>query len=234
MRQLLTRMSINSERRTSTYRRSTMGGQQPTTPSGGPSSLPLSRPKQDPRDARSSQTRSQWAAEIVAFLNSRGHSVEIKQLLTPTGAQFQSIFKTLIGALIDNYQFGGQGKKFEDEVIPALRTVLYPFADSITKSHLQAVGSQASWPNMLAMLHWLVTVAQVRLTVRNVLRADKETSIASLHSRMTQNLECRIRTRRSPTPRNMPGSTLSRALTRNSSHLRTLIRPQSLNFSTGA
>lgn len=81
--------------------------------------------------------------------------------MTPTGAQFQTIFKFLIGNVDPNYEF--RGKKFEDEVGPALKMAQYPFADSITKSHLQAVGSQQSWPNMLAMLHWLVVMVEVRL-----------------------------------------------------------------------
>ena len=83
-------------------------------------------------------------------------------LLTPTAKDFQNILKFLISKLDPGFRFGGMGKKFEEEVIPALRSILYPFPDSITKSHLQSIGSQQSWPNMLAMLHWIVVLIQVR------------------------------------------------------------------------
>jgi kinetochore protein NDC80 len=43
-----------------------------------------------------------------------------------------------------------------------LRTAGYPFADSISKSHIQAVGNMHSWPGIVAMLHWFVTSIKVR------------------------------------------------------------------------
>lgn len=37
----------------------------------------------------------------------------------------------------------------------------YPFVDSMSKSNISAVGSQHSWPGILAMLNWMVDVCVV-------------------------------------------------------------------------
>lgn len=83
-------------------------------------------------------------------------------LLTPTGSQFIALFKFIVHQYDPAISFEVKGKGFNDLVVPILRSVGYPFAASITKSHLQAAGSQQSWPNMLAMLHWLVQTIEVR------------------------------------------------------------------------
>ncbi|GAA5866984.1 hypothetical protein JCM1840_005931 [Sporobolomyces johnsonii] len=160
-----------SERRTSTYRRSTMGpsgGPGPNmltmTPGGGISASTLIRPAKDPREPRRKEVRERYADDVVQFLAAHQYpyALELKQLLQPTGTQFQQVFKFLINLFDPSINFGapperGQQKvKFEDEVLNTLRTVQYPFTESISKSHLQAIGSAQSWPNMLAMLHWLV------------------------------------------------------------------------------
>ncbi|GAA6032671.1 hypothetical protein JCM8097_004872 [Rhodosporidiobolus ruineniae] len=159
-----------SERRTSTYRRSTMGvagggnALLTATPGGGIGSSTLSRPAKDPREARQRPVREAWAREIVAFCTEHHFTTDMKQLLQPTGTQFQALFKFLVNLFDPSVEFGkpGAGRKFEDEVLATLRTVQYPFTDSISKSHLQAIGSAQSWPNMLAMLHWLVVTMKNR------------------------------------------------------------------------
>lgn len=134
----------------------------------------------DPRDPRPRAERERMAEHIMAFCAAHQHHVTQRELLTPTGPQFESIFKFLVGLYDPAIRLspvgggggGGQGgaggrdknagAKLADEVMQTLRLVQYPFADSITKSHLQAVGSQQSWPNMLAMLDWFVKVIEVR------------------------------------------------------------------------
>jgi kinetochore protein NDC80 len=37
-----------------------------------------------------------------------------------------------------------------------MKALKYPFADQLTKSQLQAVGSLHTWPSLLAMLMWMV------------------------------------------------------------------------------
>ncbi|GAA5826525.1 hypothetical protein JCM11251_002411 [Rhodosporidiobolus azoricus] len=155
-----------SERRTSTYRRSTMGASAAllTTPGGGIGTSTAARPAKDPRESRQRANREAWAKEIVSFCLENHFTTEVKQLLQPTGTQFQALFKFLVNQFDPSINFGqgGTGKKFEDEVLATLRMVQYPFTDSISKSHLQAIGSAQSWPNMLAMLHWLVVTIKNR------------------------------------------------------------------------
>ncbi|KPV77620.1 uncharacterized protein RHOBADRAFT_41615 [Rhodotorula graminis WP1] len=184
-----------SERRTSTYRRGTLG-----TSLGGPAMMGLSTPGggpvghigsstthgralalKDPRDSKPRQQRERMADDIMQFCALHQHAVSQKELLTPTGPQFESMFKFLVdkydpairlspvsssssaaAAAAAQGRDKNAGAKLADEVMQTLRAVQYPFADSITKSHLQAVGSAQSWPNMLAMLHWFVKVIEAR------------------------------------------------------------------------
>jgi len=85
-------------------------------------------------------------------------------LSNPTTKDFQEIFKFIYcsydGKLVT--ALNSLQKKFEDEVPLLLRQAGYPYAADISKSHLQAIGAQHSWPGMLAMLHWFVQAITVR------------------------------------------------------------------------
>ncbi|GAA5876455.1 hypothetical protein JCM16303_003541 [Sporobolomyces ruberrimus] len=175
-----------SERRVSTYnRRSTLGGVAPggpggggggptgqllMTPGGGISSSTLVRPSKDPREVRPKRAQERHAEDILQFLSTHQcpFQLSLQNLLGPTSTHFSQVFGFLTKLFDPSINFGappmkGQPKiKFEDEVLATLRTVQYPFTDSITKSHLQSIGSMQSWPNMLAMLHWLVMVIESR------------------------------------------------------------------------
>ncbi|KAH8925036.1 hypothetical protein BT69DRAFT_1332528 [Atractiella rhizophila] len=124
---------------------------------------PQIRVTKDPRP----KDKTASANNILDYLLGRGYQdspLTLKTLLQPTTKDFQLIFKFLASRLNPSQRnggFGGQGKKWEDEVVPWLKTNGYPFADTITKSHLQAVGSMHAWPNFLAMLDWLVSVLKV-------------------------------------------------------------------------
>lgn len=136
-----------------------------TTSTPGALAATLTSFEKDPRNSRSLETRKRYAADIVQFLSARNYlpGADEKTLMTPTGSQFISMFKFIIGVYDPTISFEVKGKTFNDLVVPILKSVGYPFANSITKSHLQAAGSQQSWPNMLAMLHWLVQSIEVRL-----------------------------------------------------------------------
>ncbi|SCZ89178.1 BZ3500_MvSof-1268-A1-R1_Chr9g10320 [Microbotryum saponariae] len=156
-------MAPNSARRSSSFRRSTIGnnpGGNPSslsTPGGLKSAMTTMKPKIDPREAKkkSSETRKQWALEIVDFLLECQFAADEKMLLAPTGAQWQAIFKTLVFEFDPTITW--EGKSFNDQVPIVLNEIGYPFPASITKSHLQSAGSSQSWPGMLAMMHWIVT-----------------------------------------------------------------------------
>lgn len=79
----------------------------------------------------------------------------------PTGKEFANIFKYLY-SLYDPSHRPDPKKKPEDEVLACIRATGYPFADSISKSHIQAVGTAMSWPGIIAMLHWLVNTIKAR------------------------------------------------------------------------
>jgi len=180
-----------SERRVSTYhRRSTLGGGAagggalpsishntpsshltiPMTPGGGISSSTLTRPSKDPREVRPKRAQERHAEDILQFLSTHQcpFTLSLTNLLGPTSNHFSQVFGFLTKLFDPSINFGspplkGQPKiKFEDEVLSTLRLVQYPFTESITKSHLQSIGSMQSWPNMLAMLHWLVMVIESR------------------------------------------------------------------------
>lgn len=145
------------------YRRSTMNAPATTSTPGGLVSQTLTSFEKDPRNARSGENKRRWAGDIVQFLITRNYTpgADEKMLMAPTGAQWVSIFKFLIQQYDPAISFDVKGKTFNDLVVPILKSIGYPFANSITKSHLQAAGSQQSWPNMLAMLHWIVTTIEV-------------------------------------------------------------------------
>ncbi|POY75601.1 hypothetical protein BMF94_1223 [Rhodotorula taiwanensis] len=155
-----------SERRGSTFRRSTMANSVMATPGGhmGIGASSRANAVKDPRDARPRVVRERMAQEIVDFCELRQHSVALRELLQPTGNQFYNIFEYLVkqyAGISFGDMLGNKAKK-EDECLAILRACQYPFADSISKSHLQAVGSAQSWPNMLAMLHWFVEMMNSR------------------------------------------------------------------------
>lgn len=122
----------------------------------------------DPRPVKDRTFQKKAREEIMAFLESRGypHALSEKTLATPTTRDFQEIFKFIY------HCFDGRPvssltslqKKFEDEVPVLLRSAGYPYVSDISKSHLQAIGAQHSWPGMLAMLHWFVQTIIVSAT----------------------------------------------------------------------
>jgi SMC interacting uncharacterized protein involved in chromosome segregation len=143
------------------------------TPGGGIASATLARPSKDPREVRPRRAQERHAEDILQFLSNHQcpFQLTLQNLLGPTSTHFSQVFGFLTKLFDPSINFGhtvpakGQPKiKFEDEVLTTLRTIQYPFTDSITKSHLQSIGSMQSWPNMLAMLHWIVMVIDVRLS----------------------------------------------------------------------
>lgn len=118
----------------------------------------------DTRPIRDKNFQHMCANEILEYLQRRHfkYPVLIKTLQSPTNKEFQTIFIFLINDVIDpQFQWGRAGRKMEDDIILLLRDHKYRSVDSISKSSLAAVGSLHSWPNVLAMLHWLVNLSRV-------------------------------------------------------------------------
>lgn len=115
----------------------------------------------DPRQIRDKQFMAKAQETIIEFLIQRGynHLLSRKTLLAPTKKDFESVFKFLYSRIDPHYTYG---KRIEDDVYVILRQHLkYPFADSISKSSLHAVGSVKTWPTLLAMLHWMVELLMI-------------------------------------------------------------------------
>ncbi|EEB08904.1 spindle pole body protein Ndc80 [Schizosaccharomyces japonicus yFS275] len=113
----------------------------------------------DPRPVRDKAFQSLCATNIVNYLINSGYPspITIKNILSPTTKEFQSIFKYLYNKIDPNFSFV---RRIDEDVKLCLKDIQYPYAESITRSHLMAIGSPHSRPVILAMLHWMVEVVQ--------------------------------------------------------------------------
>ena len=136
---------------------------------------PVVRQLKDPRATKERAFQKKCREDIFHFLETRGYSqtpLTDRTLVNPTTRDFQEIFKFIYnyydGKPVNNLH--SLAKKFEDDVPQLLRAAGYPFAADISKSHLQAIGAQHSWPGMLAMLHWFVQIIMVSMHSETTLR----------------------------------------------------------------
>ncbi|KAI3654129.1 hypothetical protein MP228_000848 [Amoeboaphelidium protococcarum] len=126
---------------------------------GRPSGIGLATPQhamKDPRSIRDKEWQNSAVLNLISFLYECGYEKDLspKVLASPSGKDFQMIFKFLYSRLDPHYPWNP--KKFEDDVPLVLRGIKYPFVDQISKSALFAVGSVNSWPLFLAALIWIV------------------------------------------------------------------------------
>lgn len=122
-------------------------------------------PNKDPRPIRDRQFKDQSVHKIIGYLQESGYPQHViqKTLTTPTQKEFVSIFQYLYHKFDPNFQFA---KKMDEDVLTCLKALKYPFADTISRSQLTAVGSPHSWPNMLAVLTWMVEMLLVLECIR--------------------------------------------------------------------
>ncbi|KAJ3342642.1 kinetochore-associated Ndc80 complex subunit ndc80 [Gonapodya sp. JEL0774] len=125
--------------------------------SARPSLLPTSGPQisKDPRPLRDKAWQTASAKQLIQFLMSTGYAqaLSVKQLQSPSQKDFQNMFRHMLDMIDPNFEFT---KKFEEEVPAVMKSLKYPFADSITKSHMISVGSMHSWPTCLGILMWMM------------------------------------------------------------------------------
>ncbi|KAJ2917624.1 hypothetical protein MD484_g2802, partial [Candolleomyces efflorescens] len=76
------------------------------------------------------------------------------------GKDYRAIFNELLLHLDPNHILNQP--RFEDEFVPALKAVRYPFAHQIDNKWLAAPASMHSWPSLLGVLHWLVEMCKLR------------------------------------------------------------------------
>lgn len=119
-----------------------------------------SAPNRDPRPLRDRNYQNAIQQEIYDYLTfnkfdvETGHPISLKFLKQPTQKGFMIIFKWLYLRLDPGYKFT---KTVEHEVYQILRTLQYPYLETINKSQISAVGG-SSWPKFLGMLYWLVKI----------------------------------------------------------------------------
>lgn len=108
----------------------------------------------DPRPVHDKAFTASCVRDIVQYLQTHGfgRTVSEKALLhSPSTREFHEIFWFLI-AQIDPF-LESEGK-LEEEVPKIMRALKYPV--DVPKSKLQAVGAPNTWPQLIAVLHWLV------------------------------------------------------------------------------
>lgn len=155
--------SQNLQRRSSVFSRPSMGG-----PMGGHQSFFTQVPNvagvpRDPRPIRDRSFQARIGQELLEYLTHNNFEMEMKHSLgqntlrSPTQKDFNYIFQWLYHRIDPGYRFQ---KSMDSEVPPILKQLRYPYEKGITKSQITAVGGQ-NWPTFLAMLHWMMQLAQM-------------------------------------------------------------------------
>lgn len=117
----------------------------------------------DPRPIRDRSFQARIGQELLEYLTHNNFEMEMKHSLgqntlrSPTQKDFNYIFQWLYHRIDPGYRFQ---KGMDAEVPPILKQLRYPYEKGITKSQITAVGGQ-NWPTFLAMLHWLMQLAQM-------------------------------------------------------------------------
>jgi len=117
----------------------------------------------DPRPIRDRSFQARIGQELLEYLTQNNFELEMKHSLgqntlrSPTQKDFNYIFQWLYHRIDPGYRFM---KSMDAEVPPILKQLRYPYEKGITKSQITAVGGQ-NWPTFLAMLHWLMQLAQM-------------------------------------------------------------------------
>lgn len=114
----------------------------------------------DSRPLRDKSYQSKMRQDVYNYLNSSGFEIAPGTLTSISGKDYKAIFETLV-LTIDPYYPFVEGAKLEEEFVPALRALRYPFSQLIDQRWLAAVASPHSWPSLLGVLHWLVEVCKV-------------------------------------------------------------------------
>lgn len=117
---------------------------------------------QEPRPLRDKVFRASMSDRLHTVLQQHGFIMNgFTNRLTyePTQQQFVLMFKFIYNRFMDeDFQFGQDGKKFEEEVITLLKEWRYPTVDDISKTKLSSAGSAQNWPSILLIFDWMVNL----------------------------------------------------------------------------
>lgn len=117
------------------------------------------RNSRDPRPVGDKIYASQCAHNVVDFLHTHGFGRTVsyeKFLREPMSKDFFDIFKFLMAQIDPQLEING---KIEDEVPLIMRRLKYPV--EVNKSKLQSICGPNTWPQLLAVLDWLIALIQV-------------------------------------------------------------------------
>lgn len=130
---------------------------------GGPTLAPPSNSQtvKDARPLRDRHYQLKMRQDILNYLQSGGFDISMASLANIQGKDYRAIFDFLLLTLDPSHPLG-QSSRFEDEFVPALKSLRYPFAHQIDNKWLAAPASMHSWPSLLGVLHWLVEMCKVR------------------------------------------------------------------------
>ena len=111
--------------------------------------------KADPRPITDKNFVNDSIRALVSFLSEYGYDqpISAKILTRPSGRDFNNIMSFLFQQYDPAWK-PAPGSRFEDEVIPFLKAIGYPF--TLSKASLQAVGAPQTWPKALAAITWLI------------------------------------------------------------------------------
>ncbi|KAK0117746.1 kinetochore-associated Ndc80 complex subunit ndc80 [Cadophora gregata] len=153
------------ERRSSSYHRSrsstngAMGHQSFFQQAPQPAGVP-----KDPRPLRDRTYQAKIGQELLDYMAANNFEMEMKHPLTqniiksPTQKDFNFMFQWLYHRIDPSYRFQ---KAMDQEVLPILIQLRYPYHKTITKSSLTACGSANSWHIFLGLLHWMMQLSQM-------------------------------------------------------------------------
>lgn len=156
-------LTSNSARRMSQW--GAGGGRQSLAPT--PMAM-IHQPSKDPRAYREKSVQQMMRGVILSVLQNSGFqgNATAKMLASPTAKEFRAIFEHFVSILDGGRAITG---KFEDEFVLILKDLRYPFADALDKKWLAAPASMHSWPSLVAALHWMANLAEVRPPERSSL-----------------------------------------------------------------
>lgn len=98
--------------------------------------------------------------DILGYLQGAGLDITMPTLANIQGKDYRAIFDYLVQSLDPAFPLN-KGARFEDEFVPALKAMRYPYAHQIDNKWLAAPASMHSWPSLLGVLHWLVELCKV-------------------------------------------------------------------------
>ncbi|KAF8630067.1 hypothetical protein AX15_003124 [Amanita polypyramis BW_CC] len=121
----------------------------------------LSQAVKDTRPLRDRQYQGKMRQDIYVYLQGSNAEVSVATLSNIQRKEYRAIFFFLVEILDPGYT-SVEGTRFEDEFVPALRALRYPYAHQIDNKWLAAPASMHSWPSLLGVLHWLVELCKLR------------------------------------------------------------------------